>query len=182
MPVLCEEGFRATLFGTRSSFEGKTVNAVYFGKRRESYSLNRKTLRIWFRRIFSIYVCIFVVRMLIIGFLTTPFLVKFLPESFISILVSGERVLQISFLILYILYAVTALVVAKSLRKNTIFLSAYFIGMPIALFFLLAKRGGIVSSLLSNALIGSTLAVYWILSRELEEEGKEYSLFQNKSR
>ncbi len=117
-------------------------------------------------------------RALIIGLLTTPFLLKYLPESLIPMLVNSERVLQISFLILYVVYAVVALFVAKSLRKNMILFGAYFIGIPVALFFLLMMRGGIVSGILSNALIGSTLAVYWILSREMEDDAKEYSLFE----
>jgi hypothetical protein len=66
--------------------------------------------------------------------------------------------------------------VAKALSKNVIPIAVYIICLPAILFYI-AMRGGIVWGFLGNALLGTTLAAYWLLSRELEADAEELSFF-----
>jgi hypothetical protein len=142
-----------------------------------SFAIPYGTLQIWFRRIFFVFVSVFVARLLLIAFLLNQTLVLNSPEWLIHFFVEAISILQFCFFGSYIVYAVVSIIVAKALSKNLIFIVLYFVCLAVILFYI-ATKGGILIGILGNALLGTTLTTYWLLSRELQNDEHELSLLR----
>ncbi len=140
--------------------------------------VNSDSLKVWYKRIFVSFVSVFIARILILIFFTNSALLEAQPESFVRGLEIVIITLSVLYFILYVAYGIWTVRVARYLKKEVLLYGAYFVFLSVILLMILGTQGFVGMNLISNAITGTILSVYWLLSRELDPDSESLSLYR----
>ncbi|MCI0446923.1 hypothetical protein L0152_27440 [bacterium] len=111
-------------------------------------------------------------------FFTNSALLEAQPESFVRGLEIVIITLSVLYFILYVAYGIWTVRVARYLKKEVLLYGAYFVFLSVILLMILGTQGFVGMNLISNAITGTILSVYWLLSRELDPDSESLSLYR----